>query len=153
MPRDLLGQLMPIMAVAKEIEVEESAQEESNEGAELLTTLVTAQQQYKIYHWQTKSFSQHKSFGKIYDSLGENIDELIEAYQGRYGRIIPSNGFQYNIKNYSSVEEAISYTDGFIEFLSERFVELVDDDATDLLNIRDEILGNLNQLKYLLTLV
>jgi len=153
MPRDLLGQLMPIMAVAKEIEVEESAQEESAEGAELLTTLVTAQQQYKIYHWQTKSFSQHKSFGEIYDSLGENIDELIEAYQGRYGRIIPSNGFQYNVKNYSSVEEAISYTDGFIEFLSGRFNEIVDDDATDLMNIRDEILGNLNQLKYLLTLV
>lgn len=153
MPRDLLGELHPIMVVAKEIEAEESAQEESAEGVELLTTLVTAQQQYKIYHWQTKSFSQHKSFGEIYESLGENIDELIEAYQGRYGRIIAGQGFQYNVKNYSSVDEAIAYTDGFIEFLSGRFNEIVDDDATDLMNIRDEILGNLNQLKYLLTLV
>jgi hypothetical protein len=38
-------------------------------------------------------------------------------------------------------------------FLIKAINEIVDDDATDLMNIRDEILGNLNQLKYLLTLV
>jgi len=121
-------------------------------GAELLTTLVTAQQQYKIYHWQTKSFSQHKSFGKIYDSLGENIDELIEAYQGRYGRIIPSNGFNYKVQNYMNLESCVAFTNNLIKFLSGRFNEIVGDQSTDLLNIRDAILGDLNQLKYLLTL-
>ena len=121
-------------------------------GAELLTVLVTAQQQYKIYHWQTKSFSQHKSFGKIYDSLGENIDELIEAYQGRYGRIIPSNGFNYKVQNYMNLESCVSFTNNLIKFLSERFNGIVGDQATDLMNIRDAILGDLNQLKYRLTL-
>jgi hypothetical protein len=121
-------------------------------GAELLTTLVTAQQQYKIYHWQTKSFSQHKAFGEIYDSLNTNIDELIETFMGRYGRIIPSNGFNYKVQNYMSLESCVAFTNNLIKFLSGRFNEIVGEQATDLKNIRDAILGDLNQLKYLLTL-
>lgn len=122
-------------------------------GAELLTVLVTAQQQYRIFHWQTKSYSQHKAFMKIYDSLNDNIDELIETFMGRYGRIIPSNGFTYKVQNYMNLESCVSFTNNLIKFLSERFNGIVGDQATDLMNIRDAILGDLNQLKYLLTLV
>jgi len=121
-------------------------------GSELLTVLVTAQQQYRIFHWQTKSYSQHKAFMKIYDSLNDNIDELIEAFMGRYGRIIPSNGFNYKVQNYMNLESSVAFTNNLIKFLSERFNEIVGDKSTDLLNIRDAILGDLNQLKYLLTL-
>ena len=124
----------------------------ANGGELILTTLIGAADQYKVLHWQTKSFSQHKSFDEIVDSLRENTDELIEAYQGRYGRIISSSSFKLNLQNYSTVEAALAYTDKLIAFLVETFPTLISPKCTDLLNIRDEILGNLYQLKYLLSL-
>jgi hypothetical protein len=125
----------------------------TNNGELILTTLLGAADQYKILHWQTKSFSQHESFDKVVDSLRENTDELIEAYQGRYGRVVASSSFKLNLENYSTVEAALAYTDKLINFLVETFPTLIDPKCTDLLNIRDEILGDLYQLKFLLTLV
>jgi hypothetical protein len=125
----------------------------ANGGELILTTLVGAADQYKILHWQTKSFSQHESFDKVVDSLRENTDELIEAFQGRYGRIISSSSFKLNLENYSTIEAGLAYTDKLIGFLVETFPTLISPKCTDLLNIRDEILGNLYQLKFLLSLV
>jgi hypothetical protein len=128
-------------------------QSQGNNGELILTTLVGAADQYKVLHWQTKSFSQHESFDKAVDSLRENTDELIEAYQGRYGRIVSSSSFKLNLENYSTVEASLAYTDKLIGFLVETFPTLISPKCTDLLNIRDEILGNLYQLKFLLSLV
>jgi len=128
-------------------------QSPANGGELILTTLLGAADQYKVLHWQTKSFSQHESFDKIVDSLRENTDELIETFQGRYGRIISSSSFKLNLENYSTIEAALVYTDKLIAFLVETFPTLISPKATDLLNIRDEILGNLYQLKFLLSLV
>jgi len=125
----------------------------ANGGEMILTILVGAADQYKIFHWQTKSFSQHKSLNKIVDSLRDNTDELIESYQGRYGRIISPSSFKLNLENYSTVEAVLVYTDKLIGFLVETFPTLISPKCTDLLNIRDEILGNLYQLKFLLSLV
>jgi hypothetical protein len=110
------------------------------------------QNQYKILHWQTMSFSQHKSFDEIVSSLIENIDEFIETYMGKYGRVIAASTFNITLANYKDTD-FMALTDKYIGFLiglNDAFDETQD---SDLLNIRDEILGSLNQLKYLLTLV
>jgi hypothetical protein len=121
-----------------------------SKGDMLLTALMTAHNQFKIFHWQTKSFSQHEAFGKIYESLGENMDEFIETYMGRYQRIYASKGrFLINLDNYS--ESYLAFVDAFIYFLQDELPTCLGPKDTDLLNIRDEILGNVNQLKYLLT--
>ena len=41
--------------------------------------LLEAQIQFKILHWQTKGYARHIAFGDIYDSLGELVDEYVEA--------------------------------------------------------------------------
>ena len=110
------------------------------------------QKQYQIFHWQTTSFSQHKSFGKIYESLDESIDTFIETYMGKYGRVISASKFNLEMSNYSDLN-FVNATDSYIEFLINLTNMLDAARDTDLLNIRDEILGNLNRLKYLLTLV
>jgi hypothetical protein len=121
-----------------------------SKGDMLLTALMTAHNQFKIFHWQTKFFSQHEAFGKIYESLGENMDEFIETYMGRYQRIYASNGrFLIKLDNYS--ESYLAFVDAFIYFLQDELPTCLGPEDTDLLNIRDEILGNVNQLKYLLT--
>jgi DNA-binding ferritin-like protein len=142
-----------VKATEKYYPTANKTQSQGSNGELILTTLVGAADQYKIFHWQTKSFSQHQSFDGVVNSLREHTDELIEAYQGRYGRIFATSSFKLGIENFSTIDVAFAYTDKLITFLVETFPTLIDPKCTDLLNIRDEILGNLYQLKFLLSLV
>ena len=122
----------------------------SNTGGALLTALLSAQNQFKIFHWQTTSFSQHKAFGEIYDNLSGEIDEFIEVYMGKYGRITAPKSFNISLGNIT--DNPSEYVDKVIRFMVDGIPSAISPKDTDLLNIRDEMLGDLNQLKYLLTL-
>jgi hypothetical protein len=135
----------------EEVKTEVKA-ENDGKGEMIQTMMLQMQKQYQIFHWQTTSFSQHKSFGKIYESLDESIDTFIETYMGKYGRVISASKFNLEMSNYSDLN-FISATDSYIEFLINLSNMLDSNRDTDLLNTRDEILGSLNRLKYLLTLV
>jgi len=141
-----------ITAPKPEVTKVETKAEVDGKGETIQTMMLQMQNQYKIFHWQTTSFSQHKSFDEIVGSLIENIDEFIETYMGKYGRVIASNTFNLTLANLSNAD-AIAATDNYINFLIGLSNQLDSTKDTDLLNIRDEILGSLNQLKYLLTLV
>jgi hypothetical protein len=132
-------------------EVEVKA-ETDGKGELIQTSMLQMQKQYQIFHWQTTSFSQHKSFGKIYESLDENIDAFIETYMGKYGRVIAASKFNLQMSNYSDLN-FINATDSYIEFLIGLNDMLDETRDSDLLNTRDEILSSLNRLKYLLTLI
>lgn len=135
----------------EEVKTEVKA-ENDGKGELIQTTLMQMQQQYKILHWQTASFSQHKSFDEIVSSLIENTDEFIETYMGKYGRVIAANTFNITLANYKDAD-FIALTNNYITFLIGLNDILDKAQDSDLLNIRDEILGSLNQLKYLLSLV
>ena len=116
----------------------------------LIAPFLKIQQQLRIFHWQTESYAQHKAFGKAYEVLNELIDQFVEVFTGKYGR--PKAKFTYNIelKNYD--ENFATEIDDAIFFLAE-ITKVVDVSAdTDLLNLRDEMLAELNRLKYLLSL-
>jgi hypothetical protein len=40
-----------------------------------------------LAHWASKSYAEHKTLGKFYDTLISGIDGIVEAYQGYYGLI------------------------------------------------------------------
>jgi len=147
---------VPVVETKEEVKVEAPASEIKAEvdgkGEMIQTMMLQMQNQYKIFHWQTTSFSQHKSFDGIVESLIGNIDEFIETYMGKYGRVIASNTFNLTLGNYKD-SDFNAITDAYINFLIGLSNELDASKDSDLLNIRDEILGSLNQLKYLLTLV
>jgi hypothetical protein len=130
---------------------EEIKAENDGKGELIQTTLLQMQHQYKILHWQTQSFSQHKSFDEIVNSLSGHIDEFIETYMGKYGRVIAAGTFNITLANYKDAD-FIALTDSYINFMISLSTMLDASKDSDLLNIRDEILGSLNQLKYLLTL-
>jgi hypothetical protein len=134
------------------VDIPDDQNTESLDGELIQTTLLQMQHQYKILHWQTTSFSQHKAFDEIVSSLGENIDEFIETYMGKYGRVIATNTFNITLANYKDTD-FMALTNNYIGFLIGLNDMLDKAQDSDLLNIRDEILGSLNQLKYLLTLV
>lgn len=117
----------------------------------VISPLLSILNQVKIYHWQTYSFSQHKSFDEVYDSLSEKIDEFVETYQGIFGRVKAETGtFEFEIKNLSN--DYIQIIDEWISYLKSFSQDSDISQHSDLLNIRDEMLADLNQLKYLLTL-
>lgn len=113
--------------------------------------LLELQTQLKIYHWQTKGFARHEAFGKVYDELGDLIDEFIEQAMGKYGRFVLDDETKtlqmFNLSE-SKPKDAINTScDVLIGFTEE-----LDPKDTNLLNLRDEILGLLYKLQYLLTL-
>ena len=116
----------------------------------IVVGLIEMEQQLRILHWQTKSFARHEAYGKIYGDLGDLIDTFMESYMGEYGRFELTDG---NIQLRNLDEMTIGPTiDEYIDFLVSFKDQLDPERDTDLLNIRDEILGNMKKLKYLLTL-
>lgn len=118
----------------------------------MLTNMLQMQQQYRIFHWQTKSYSEHKAFGAIYEALDGKIDLFIETFMGKYGRAVTSPELEIEMLNYQNGLACVAATDSYIGFLTYVLPSLLQLEDTNLLNIRDEILTELNQLKYLLTL-
>jgi DNA-binding ferritin-like protein len=104
--------------------------------------------QIHVFHWLTTSYSQHKALGHLYEDIHEKADEFMEKYMGKYGRSIGANSASIISYNVSNVNEVI---DAFEAFLINLTGEL-DPKDTDLLNVRDDMLGIVNQTKYRLTL-
>jgi DNA-binding ferritin-like protein len=108
----------------------------------------------KLYHWKTYSYATHKATDELYESLNENIDKFIEVLLGKTGvRIDLMNHKTISLIDLNSKDKLKEKIDGFKYYL----VGLTNNTTirsmknSDLLNIRDEILGNLNQFLYLLT--
>jgi DNA-binding ferritin-like protein len=110
------------------------------------------QNQFKILHWQTKGYARHKAFGEIYETLDGLIDEYVEICMGKHGRFSLDNSTNTiqmtNLADLNIVEFLQTAKNRLIGFGS----ELSQERDTDLLNLRDEMLGSLNKLAYLLTL-
>ena len=132
------------------------------------------QNSLRFAHWRTKKYSTHKALDKFLDKFMEKMDEFIEIWQGKYGRIEYAKAVkEKEVKIYQiDTEDLDRYLDVIIGFLSgekdkncKKYVihnkidycgitilDVIDKKDTDLLNLRDEILGIVNQLKYLLSL-
>ena len=116
----------------------------------VITPLLKIQNQLRIFHWQTTSYAQHKAFGKAYENLNDLIDEFVEVYMGKYGRVRAK--MTYNIELENLADNYLAHINDSIAYLHEMSNELDAQKDSDLLNIRDTMLGELNRLKYLLTL-
>jgi DNA-binding ferritin-like protein len=108
--------------------------------------------QLRILHWQTKGFARHKAFGETYSDLDELIDDFVEISMGKYGRFSLSDSEKtLNLKNITELELGL-----FLKTMKGKLIEMTSqlssDKDTDLLNLRDEMLGLVNKLSYLLTL-
>ena len=54
---------------------------------ELVSRVFTARNVAHLAHWKTKSYSQHMALGDFYDGVIDQLDALVEAYQGQFGLI------------------------------------------------------------------
>jgi hypothetical protein len=106
----------------------------------------------KLYHWQTMSYARHKATDDLLTNLSDLIDQFIEVYIGRYKRPDFEGGFSVDIEELSD-ENAKQLIENYIGAMKTRVPKYLKKESdTDLLNIRDEILSNLNKTLYLFTL-
>lgn len=108
----------------------------------------------KLFHWKTHSYATHKSTDDLYSKFNDHIDTFIEVLLGKTGvRIDLINVKSIALYDLNDKDELIKKVDSFKTFL----IGLSNNKAlssmsnTDLFNIRDEILGDMNQFLYLLS--
>ena len=108
----------------------------------------------KLYHWKTHSYATHKATDELYSKFNENMDKFIEVLLGKTGmRIDLTNKKQISLYDLSNTPQLINKVNSFKSYL----VNLTNNKAikvmtnSDLLNIRDEMLGDMNQFLYLLS--
>ena len=108
----------------------------------------------KLYHWKTYSHSQHKATDELYANLNSNIDTFVETLLGKKGgrvNLVKQKTLPLlAIENINDFKNEITQYKNFLINMS-KDSELNTSSNSDLMNIRDEILGNLNQFTYLLT--
>ena len=105
----------------------------------------------KIFHWQTKGLARHEAFAKIRDKVEDLMDDFIEEAMGQYGRFTLDD----ETKTISLINITEAKPTEMAETICEalrQLTEQIDPKDTNLLNLRDEMLGSVQKLKYLLTL-
>jgi hypothetical protein len=106
----------------------------------------------KLYHWKTHSYSQHKATDDLYSSINEHMDDFIEVLMGKDEGRIQMIEKKLDIIDLTNIHNFKTRIYEYREFLINMHTYLSDKTDTDLLNIRDELLGDVNKFLYLLTL-
>lgn len=108
----------------------------------------------KLFHWKTTSYATHKATDELYTKLNANIDSFIEILLGKSGSRIDlmsnKNIRLVDLSSQESLKREIEAFKGYLVSLDENKA-MRSMSNTDLYNIRDTILGDMNQFMYLLT--
>ena len=109
----------------------------------------------KLFHWNTYSYAQHGASDKLYASMNEHMDKFMEVLLGKtYKRLFFKQQKTLKLLNYHSKKEIIKRLHECKSYLvnldNNNFLYKMSN--SDLFNIRDEILADMNQFLYLLSL-
>ena len=121
-------------------------------GRTIVAVLMQIQCDVKIFHWQTHGFAAHKASDELHAILIEKIDEFVERFMGKYGSVdMGARGVTLKVRNVgrSGLVGALRATSGF---LTKSLPGSLAANDTDLLTLRDDLLGAIRKTQYLLTL-
>ncbi len=122
-------------------------------SAEHIHYFLHLRDQIKLYHWQTRVYARHVATDKTLESLEKSIDSFVEIYIGKYGRPrVTGKNASITLQNLTEAG-ATRMIHAAIKHLQVSITKSLDPMLdTDLINIRDEMIGQLNQLLYLFSL-
>ena len=108
--------------------------------------------QMKIYHWQTKVYARHIASDSLIQSLLEKTDKFLETMQGSENKrlLLNSKNSSIQLKNESDTS-ILKVLKSFKEWLEYKLPGYLTEENSDLMNIRDDILGDVNKTIYLFT--
>ena len=93
------------------------------------------------FHLATGKFSSHKALNDYYDDAPDVIDDLIEAYQGIYGKITPLRDTDL------PEDDAVVYFEALRDLIKEN-TDLFDDDDTEVLSCLDDVTSLVDSTLY-----
>lgn len=108
--------------------------------------------QIRVWHWQTTVGDFHKALGDFYGSFSDLNDHLIEVCMGKYGRVkcVEMTAFtspvDFTPENFNVGISAVESNYNTV------FRAPFQDKDPEICNIIDEIVGEIQKLKYLSTL-
>jgi len=105
----------------------------------------------KLYHWKTYSYAQHKATDELYARLNKHIDDFVEILLGKDENRFSMMNKKIALLDYASTTDFKRRIYAFRGFLIHMSEILDPERDTDLLNVRDEILADINQFLYLMT--
>ena len=110
----------------------------------VITPFFQHQLTVKMYHFQTKNYGAHKAADDYLVKYGANLDRFMEVYQGEAGRLQDKYlKVEFEVATDQTIDSHLVL---MIEHLN-RFEKL----SHELAAIRDEMLADLQQFRYLLT--
>lgn len=121
-------------------------------NALIVKTFLEMLNMIKLYHWKTKSYSQHKATDDLHTSLSSSVDTFVEILMGKDESRIYMIENQMRMYDFSNIADFKDRIYAYRDFLINMSTHLDAKKDTDLLNIRDEMLGHINKFLYLLTL-
>lgn len=108
----------------------------------------------KLYHWKTSSYAQHKATDELYANLNTNIDTFVEIMLGKTSsRVNLTEQKSIPLMDYTNLTDFERTVEMYKKFM----INMTNDKSlnissnSDLMNVKDEILGDLNKFTYLLT--
>lgn len=121
---------------------------------EVALKMIFYKDQLKFYHWAgTDLYSRHSATDSLVNSLTEKLDKFIETMQGSENKklILPKTSIIFSVETDLTI---IKLLNNFKLWLVNSLPKLLNSNNsnTDLLNIRDDILGDVNKTLYLFTL-
>jgi hypothetical protein len=120
--------------------------------SELVSFLFRMSDELRLYHWTTRSHARHKATCQALSELSGLVDSLVETFIGRYDRPSYRAGFVELVVRHLRDDTADEVVRSYCRWMKKTFPNLVQEQDTDLFNLRDEILASLHRLLYQFTL-
>jgi len=133
--------------------------------SDIVCKIMSTRDTLQFYHWGTKSYAKHKASDELIENLTKNLDRFVEAYLGanKDVKLKITKSFTLESCNDNQLSsclfELIDYLSdlsaesdvirSFLRGSSKQKKQIIN---TDLLNIRDDIMGDIHKTLYLLTL-
>jgi len=123
----------------------------NNKKSEIVVMFLEMLNIVKLYHWKTRSYAQHKATDELYSRLNEHIDTFVEVLLGKDQSRIQLVEREIKLMDYSDTKDFQNRVLVYRGFLTDMNIYFDTSRDTDLLNVRDEILGDVNQFLYLMS--
>ena len=118
-------------------------------GAQVILFIFWFQTSIKLYHWYTESYANHKTTDKVLGKLMDLTDSFVEKYIGAFGRpVMRSASIPATNMTKTKYMKTLKIAQ---EYFSGPATKIVKNNR-GLLNIIDEILGEISQALYFVTL-
>jgi hypothetical protein len=142
-----------------------SSSANDNKIADVILALFQIQATLRVSHFLSEKKSDHETLDKFLKKFNKKMDKFIEVWMGKHEKFDLGKNRQVNVYQITK-DELFDYLDLVLEFLTGDVVEsnvyklsnyplknvMNNKKNVDLMSIRDDIVRNINRMKYRLRL-